>query len=161
MKSQKVKYNISSELIGGVKLGRKIADIIEEFILCQLAAAEHEDILLSRNQLAQQLKCAPSQISYVLQSRFTAAKGFCLQSRRGSGGFVKISRQNSELAEDLQLEQEALKKILQELLVAEELSECQIHVLRALQDLLKQETCSKAQLDWVKGALVHIVKLSG
>lgn len=142
-------------------MGRKIADIIEEFILCQLAAAEQENILLSRNQLAQQLKCAPSQISYVLQSRFTAEKGFCLQSRRGSGGFVKISRQNGEWAEDLKIEQEALKKILQELLAAEELTECQLRVLRALEDLLKQEICSKAQLDWVKGALVHIVKLSG
>lgn len=142
-------------------MGRKIADIIEEFILCQLAAADQEDILLSRNQLAQQLKCAPSQISYVLQSRFTEAKGFCLQSRRGSGGFVKVSRQGSEDLEELQREQEALKKILQELLVAEELTECQLRVLRALEDLLRQEICSKAKLDWVKGALVHIVKLSG
>ncbi len=67
-----------------------LADKIEKFILHKLLEEEEENIVLRRNELADELKCAPSQISYVLSTRFSSDKGFLVESRRGSGGFVRI-----------------------------------------------------------------------
>ena len=63
---------------------KNLADAIESFIIGELLR-EHEDtVLVQRNELAERLSCAPSQISYVLSTRFTP--------ERGSGGFVRIVR---------------------------------------------------------------------
>lgn len=139
-------------------MSRKIADIIEDMILQQLAMAEF--ILINRNQLAQELECAPSQISYVLQSRFNLEKGFVCQSRRGSGGFVRICRMEDDTTDaELYNEQEQIKAIFSGLMLsANGLNECQIKVLTALKQLLDENACNRMQLDWVKGALIHIVK---
>lgn len=69
-----------------------ISDIIEQFILKTLGDDESVDI--SRNELANFFSCAPSQINYVLETRFTIDKGFIKESRRGGGGFIKISKIN-------------------------------------------------------------------
>ncbi len=71
---------------------RNLADEIERFILRKLAGETNDITILQRNELADELSCAPSQISYVLSTRFTAERGFIVQSRRGSGGFVRIVR---------------------------------------------------------------------
>jgi transcriptional regulator CtsR len=69
-----------------------LADIIEQWILRQIAHEQDEIIILRRNEMAEELACAPSQISYVLSTRFTIERGFIVESRRGSGGFVRIAR---------------------------------------------------------------------
>ncbi|MDR3561502.1 MAG: CtsR family transcriptional regulator [Negativicutes bacterium] len=69
-----------------------LADIIEEFILQKLLGERKQAAVLKRNELAEELQCAPSQISYVLSTRFTVQRGFIVESRRGSGGFVRIVR---------------------------------------------------------------------
>ena len=67
-----------------------ISDIIEEFILSALA---DDDLLqLSRNDLATFFSCAPSQINYVLSTRFTPEKGFIIESKRGGGGCINLIR---------------------------------------------------------------------
>lgn len=71
-----------------------LADKIEQIILEKLLGEQDEDIVLRRNELADELDCAPSQISYVLSTRFSNDKGFTVESRRGSGGFVRIVRMN-------------------------------------------------------------------
>lgn len=70
----------------------KISDIIEEFILEQLDDTDF--INLSRNELANFFNCAPSQINYVLSTRFTIPKGFIVESHRGGGGYIKLERVN-------------------------------------------------------------------
>ncbi len=72
---------------------KNLADIIESFIVRELLADEADQILVQRNELAVRLSCAPSQISYVLSTRFTPERGYIVESRRGSGGFVRIARQ--------------------------------------------------------------------
>ncbi len=67
-----------------------IADLIESYILRQLAAQEDGHVELRRTDIADKISCAPSQISYVLSTRFTPAKGFIVESRRGLGGFIRI-----------------------------------------------------------------------
>ncbi|EGO62872.1 CtsR family transcriptional regulator [Acetonema longum] len=69
-----------------------LADLIEEFILRKLSDHGGGIVLLQRNDLADELACAPSQISYVLSTRFTSERGFYVESRRGSGGFIRIAR---------------------------------------------------------------------
>lgn len=71
-----------------------ISDIIEQFILKTLG--EDDSVDISRNELANFFSCAPSQINYVLETRFTVDKGFVKESRRGGGGYIKISRINIE-----------------------------------------------------------------
>lgn len=47
---------------------------------------------IQRNELAQSLGCVPSQINYVISSRFTPEQGYIVESRRGGGGYIKITR---------------------------------------------------------------------
>ena len=68
------------------------ADYIEKFILLRLSGQQDNSIVVNRNDLAQELDCAPSQISYVVNTRFTGTRGFIVESRRGSGGFIRIAR---------------------------------------------------------------------
>lgn len=69
-----------------------IADLIEHYILQRLASQRSSDVVLRRADIADAMECAPSQISYVLNTRFTSDKGFVVESRRGLGGFIKITR---------------------------------------------------------------------
>ena len=69
-----------------------ISDIIESFILSTMGSSN--DINLSRNELADYFNCAPSQINYVLTTRFNINRGYITQSQRGGGGFIKLVRIN-------------------------------------------------------------------
>ena len=69
-----------------------ISDIIEEFILEQFD--DTNNVSLSRNELANYFNCAPSQINYVLSTRFTTPRGFLIESRRGGGGYIRLSKLN-------------------------------------------------------------------
>lgn len=67
-----------------------ISDIIEEFIIEQLEG--YDEINLSRNELASFFNCAPSQINYVLSTRFTHPRGYIVESHRGGGGYIRLER---------------------------------------------------------------------
>lgn len=69
-----------------------ISDIIESFLLQMFD--DDETLSISRNELATYFACAPSQINYVLSTRFTPDKGFTIESRRGGGGFITLIRIN-------------------------------------------------------------------
>ena len=71
-------------------MSSNIADLIEEYILRQLAAQQDGKVELRRTEIAAKISCAPSQSSYVLNTRFTQEKGFTVESRRGLGGFIRI-----------------------------------------------------------------------
>lgn len=64
-----------------------IADFINKMLDESDGIAE-----LQRNELATKLSCVPSQINYVITSRFTPEQGYTVESRRGGGGFIRISR---------------------------------------------------------------------
>lgn len=67
-----------------------ISDIIEKFILD--AIKQDSVIDLSRNELANFFGCSPSQINYVLSTRFTLDRGFDVTSQRGGGGYIRLVR---------------------------------------------------------------------
>jgi len=69
----------------------RLSDIIEEFIKSLLQESEGQ-LELQRNELADYFECAPSQINYVLATRFTLNHGYYIESRRGGGGYIRIVR---------------------------------------------------------------------
>ncbi len=71
-------------------MNKTISDIIEEFIMSSLD--DDSFIELSRNDLAKFFSCVPSQINYVLNTRFTVNRGFVVESQRGGGGYIKVVR---------------------------------------------------------------------
>lgn len=70
---------------------RPLTDSIEAFIKSLMEEGQ-EQVDVQRNELAQYFRCAPSQITYVLSTRFTPDHGYVIESRRGGGGYVRIVR---------------------------------------------------------------------
>ncbi len=68
----------------------RLSDTIESFIKEMIGAAETDGVELRRNELAEYFHCAPSQINYVLSTRFTPEHGYMIESRRGGGGCIRI-----------------------------------------------------------------------
>lgn len=72
----------------------RISDIIEEFIK-DLFDEGNESIEIQRNELAEQFNCVPSQINYVISTRFKPSQGYYVESRRGGGGHITIRKVNN------------------------------------------------------------------
>ncbi|MDY3929056.1 MAG: CtsR family transcriptional regulator [Clostridia bacterium] len=68
------------------------SDKIESFILELLKNDDNDWIELGRNELASVFNCVPSQINYVISTRFNADKGYIVESRRGGGGYLRIKK---------------------------------------------------------------------
>jgi transcriptional regulator of stress and heat shock response len=77
-----------------------LSDTIESFIKSLIGEYEGR-IELQRNELAQHFNCAPSQINYVLATRFTPDRGYIIESRRGGGGYIRVVRLNVDESGDL------------------------------------------------------------
>lgn len=71
----------------------RISDLIEEFI--KELFDENEAIEIQRNELAEQFNCVPSQINYVISTRFKPSQGYYVESRRGGGGHITIRKVNN------------------------------------------------------------------
>ena len=72
-----------------IKMG--MSDRIESFIL-ELLKDSDDWLEIGRNELASVFNCVPSQINYVISTRFNSDKGYIVESRRGGGGYLKIKR---------------------------------------------------------------------
>jgi transcriptional regulator CtsR len=68
--------------------------MIANIILDMLNDSGQTDI--QRNELAERLGCVPSQINYVISSRFTPEHGYIVESRRGGGGYIRITRAQND-----------------------------------------------------------------
>lgn len=71
----------------------RMSDIIEQFIK-DMMNDDTDFIEIQRNELAEQFNCVPSQINYVISTRFNPAQGYYVESRRGGGGNIKIKKIN-------------------------------------------------------------------
>lgn len=71
----------------------RMSDIIEDFIK-DLLKDEDEFVEIQRNELAEQFNCVPSQINYVIQTRFKPSQGYYVESKRGGGGHIRIKKIN-------------------------------------------------------------------
>ncbi len=70
----------------------KMSDIITQAIIRLLDESEAGSTEIQRNEFAEMMGCVPSQINYVLSSRFTPEQGYTIESYRGGGGYIRISR---------------------------------------------------------------------
>ena len=70
----------------------RLSDLISQTIIEMLSESETGATEIKRNEFANMLGCVPSQINYVLSSRFTPENGYIVESRRGGGGYIKITR---------------------------------------------------------------------
>lgn len=73
----------------------KMSDVIADMIL-DMFDDHTSSVQIQRNDLANRLGCVPSQINYVITSRFTPEAGYRIESRRGGGGYILITRADSE-----------------------------------------------------------------
>lgn len=69
-----------------------ITDLIAGFIQENLQAAEDGVLEIQRSDLAQRFNCVPSQINYVVSTRFSPERGYIVESRRGGNGYIRITR---------------------------------------------------------------------
>ncbi len=70
----------------------RMSDIIHERILQMINDSSDNIAEIQRNEFAALMGCVPSQINYVLSSRFTPEHGYLIESRRGGGGYIRITR---------------------------------------------------------------------
>ena len=69
-----------------------MSDIIANFINEILNETDEGQAIIQRNDLANQFNCVPSQINYVISTRFTPDHGYYVESQRGGGGYIKITK---------------------------------------------------------------------
>ena len=69
----------------------RMSDVIEEFIKEMFEDSENS-IEIQRNELAEHFNCVPSQINYVISTRFKPSQGYYVESRRGGGGHITIKK---------------------------------------------------------------------
>lgn len=69
----------------------RMSDLVAEYIMRMLDESDG-NAEIKRNVLAGELGCVPSQINYVITSRFTPEQGYIVESRRGGGGYIRITR---------------------------------------------------------------------
>jgi len=82
-----------------------ISDIIEQYLKKVLQSKGQDAIEIKRSEIADQFQCVPSQINYVINTRFTVEKGYIVESKRGGGGYIRIMRikhqDKSELIDEI------------------------------------------------------------
>ena len=69
-----------------------ISDLIASFLQDSLDTAEDGVLEVQRSELAQRFNCVPSQINYVMSTRFSPERGYIVESRRGGNGYIRITR---------------------------------------------------------------------
>jgi transcriptional regulator CtsR len=80
---------------------RNISDIIESYLKKVLELSEEEIVEIKRSEVADKFQCVPSQINYVINTRFTIEKGYIVESKRGGGGYIRIMKVQSHDAAHL------------------------------------------------------------
>lgn len=78
---------------------RNMSDMIEEYL--KKALSKEGEIEIQRNQIASLFNCVPSQINYVINTRFTTQHGYVVESKRGGGGYIRIIEM--QISNDLDL----------------------------------------------------------
>ncbi|MCH1626132.1 CtsR family transcriptional regulator [Fredinandcohnia quinoae] len=84
---------------------RNISDIIEQYLKQVLDMSDRAIVEIKRSEIADKFECVPSQINYVINTRFTLERGYLVESKRGGGGYIRIikviANDDSHLIEQL------------------------------------------------------------
>lgn len=74
---------------------RNISDIIENYLKQVLELSDEDLVEIRRSEIADKFQCVPSQINYVINTRFTIERGYMVESKRGGGGYIRIMKVQS------------------------------------------------------------------
>ena len=111
-----------------------MSDKIEAFITELLKEDSPEGLEIGRNELAGIFNCVPSQINYVISTRFSPDKGYIVESRRGGGGYIRIKKVAKE---PFEYKEQIMKNIGEE--ITAEKAESLIHYLAESGTVTKRE----------------------
>lgn len=146
----------------------RISDLVSQRILEMLQ--ESGGIAeICRNDLAEQIGCVPSQINYVLTSRFTPEQGYLVESRRGGGGYIRITRvridRSSALMHLINSIGDALDcnsaRIILDNLFHQQLIDSQAHaIMRAAMEDKCYRSIDQSQRDQVRAAVLKQMLLT-
>ena len=147
----------------------RLSDIIETFIKQMFNENRDNIIFIQRNELADQFRCAPSQINYVLTTRFTYERGYLIESKRGGGGHIAIKQleyDSSNKREDLinqsigdSMTYHNANALLKDLLESEVIEKREYEIMKiAINDrsLISTDNKNKVRADILK-AMVMII----
>ncbi|MGE5703847.1 MAG: CtsR family transcriptional regulator [Clostridia bacterium] len=95
---------------------RNISDIIEHHLKSILQDSPNGWVEIQRSEIADMFRCVPSQINYVINTRFTIEKGYTVESKRGGGGYIRIRKVQI-------LSKSRLQELLTEELIGESISQ--------------------------------------
>ena len=118
----------------------RISDIIEEFIK-EMLEESNDSIEIKRNELAEHFNCVPSQINYVISTRFKPSQGYYVESKRGGGGNIKIKKVNNNKSD-------YIMHIINN--IGKELTSSEVDIL--LSDFLTYDIVSKTEAKLLKVA---------
>ncbi|MBW5449210.1 CtsR family transcriptional regulator [Cohnella sp. CFH 77786] len=120
---------------------RNISDLIEQYLKQILQNSSEGAVEIQRSDLAEKFSCVPSQINYVISTRFTLEKGYYVESKRGGGGYIRIQRVDLPSLEAVQrhihqtvgerIDQTAAEGLIYQLEEASFLTEREARMLRA------------------------------
>jgi transcriptional regulator of stress and heat shock response len=86
-----IKSKLVKVRLGGVWM-RNISDIIENYLKQVLDISDSDLVEIKRSEIADKFQCVPSQINYVINTRFTIERGYIVESKRGGGGYIRIMK---------------------------------------------------------------------
>ncbi|MGR6837391.1 CtsR family transcriptional regulator [Syntrophomonas erecta] len=140
---------------------KSLADKIEQYIKVLIERSEEKQIEIQRAELAETFSCVPSQVTYVLSTRFTESEGYFTESRRGGKGFVRITRFHS--GQEMLLSLTDLLAFIEKLFARDFISADEKEMLKhvaqhAFNDMDIEERCRIYQA--VKNALSDYIKLT-
>ncbi|PWA12984.1 CtsR family transcriptional regulator [Pueribacillus theae] len=123
---------------------KNISDIIEAYLKSILTGSEKDAVEIKRHEIAERFQCVPSQINYVINTRFTIEKGYIVESKRGGGGYIRIMKiQASDKADlidqllqliDNKLTQQASENLILRLLEERVISEREARIMLSAVD---------------------------
>lgn len=146
-----------------------LSDLIEEYIMNAISDAQ--EVELKRSEIAQTFNCVPSQINYVISTRFIPELGFYVESKRGGNGYIKISRINltkydflKDLIEKIgrSMSQSVMDVYLRELLEYNVIDEKNANIINAAlseKSMLQVDKLKRDQVraDMFKNILVNLI----
>lgn len=133
---------------------RSLSDRIEQYIRVLIERSEQNEVEIQRVELAETFNCVPSQITYVLSTRFTPTEGYRTESRRGGKGFLKISKlASSYYVDTVGFSMQQAEAVLNELARQDMLSAKELTRLKLLLDQYQVAG------DAVRAAVMETIKI--
>ena len=146
-----------------------LSNQIEQYLKELLAQSQSGVLEVKRSDLAEVFSCVPSQINYVLATRFSSAQGYMVESRRGGGGYLRIIRLSMdeepnlatllESAQGKRVSGQSGEKLLDRLTEEEFLTSREGMLIRALTDdsVLKSSLGQEGDSEALRGRMLNAV----